>query len=1519
MRRSLLIIAVVVGAITAGHAATQTAANCTQAAVQTAFNAASDGDTVAIPACSLTTWVGIGVPPSGIDFCKSVTIQGAGVGQTIIGSNFNGDLFSISSPCATKTVRLTGIDFRNTSTASEGILQFKCTDCNIRIDHNNFQSPTQARAGWMKRIPGAGAAVVDHNTFDNMGMMFSAGEDGGPEANTSWQGNPSFGTANAWYIEDNTVTHTSADAQWDCEVGGRVVYRHNTFNSNGQRGEVTGPFDHGYDSVSRSCFELDVYDNTIIRTTAGYAGIQFRGGSGLVYNNLISPSGWDGGAFIITNYRSASGSIGQNGNNKGNYCDGTINVDGNVSPGTTYGWPCRDQIGRGKDSGIPGAQGAYPLYAWNNCAYGGSLGCTPTGGSAVPATAYQAYGGTDRTAQELVVNRDWYDFSTLGTLVGNGTAGVGQGTLASRPGTCSVNASTGKGPAYWATDQNTLYQCSATNTWSSYYTPYTYPHPLAGGGTPVVSISPSSLTFAPQIFGTTSASQPFTLSNVGTGTLTISSISVSGDFAQTNTCGATLAASASCTINVTFTPTAAGTRNGVLAVVDNQTNSYGASVSGTGVSPVALSPSALTFGSQLIGTTSAIQTITVTNNGASPFSFGSYSLTGTFTSYFPTQSPPWDCGTQINAGANCHIFIAFAPTDLGNPTVQLQVNGDPDNNNFVLITGVAIPRLPNAVLSATALDFGAQGVGTTSASQDVTLSNTGTAVLNIASIAITGDFAQTNTCAATVAVGASCTIHITFSPLSLNVRSGLLTVTDDSGGVAGSTQTATLTGLGISALVKSTWGKATPGASFTMTKVYLTGGGGPLTYAARTDNCVTGGESGCVGGRTTGQAGSALTFRNRDADLSDSSKFPFTEFAPANTAVTDPDFGAFMVLATDISTANQTTTFTMGAQGNYDAWSKDDSLFLAGTGGGAAYVLAVDIAKLLAHTCVPVTSPCFTYTGIHTGTKDATHLATGGDFVWSSKTGEGNVMFEMDPTGTAVNKLVIAPTGTCGQTWCVTRTLYVDFKSDTPVPCSVIPSTYSAGWTGIFAAGSDDSVGYALGGGPSWQPATTYTTDSFIYPLPSSCGTAGHCDGYQATTPGTSGSAPGPDFATNCPNDNDTCSDNGIVWKNIGHLASQGKGFDILSYKVGQGCSRLNTRIGKVYRGTGNVAPAGTWQADNADVCTRFNGGVNPCPLPDLLTIHDANQYRDSNIISIGPTGGETALCLVSGQCSCLATPGNSGSTHELCDVYYWQVDSLRVRPCLDGACNGHSAKGYIGDYRGKLYTQHNPYNPTNSTGVTALPGKKMIADQSVFSTDQHGTYQNSGSLDLSPVFLAPGDVPSTGRTGSGYTATYYNEVVSGSITTNGDGPIYRFAHNYNTGSNANFGVQNNISVVSQTGRFMAVTTDVMGTRGSTTTGGATCNKLRADIAPVANQAVTTGQRAYPVTQNANNSIFEAQGNGNQGATLPNWGAAVLSGGCPNVNDICTESTGLQWKNLGINDCRGDILVIDLLSARPKP
>jgi hypothetical protein len=104
-----------------------------------------------------------------------------------------------------------------------------------------------------------------------------------------------------------------------------------------------------------------------------------------------------------------------------------------------------------------------------------------------------------------------------------------------------------------------------------------------GGGGASVAVAPTSLTFSSQGLGSTSPAQTVTLTNGTASAINIASVATTGDFAETNTCGASVGAGASCTITVTFTPTAAGTRTGSLVVTDSGAGSpRSVALTGTG-------------------------------------------------------------------------------------------------------------------------------------------------------------------------------------------------------------------------------------------------------------------------------------------------------------------------------------------------------------------------------------------------------------------------------------------------------------------------------------------------------------------------------------------------------------------------------------------------------------------------------------------------------------------------------------------------------------------------------------------------------------------------------------------------------------------------------------------------------------------------------------------------------------------------------------------------------------------------
>src|SRR5207244_3900870 len=137
-----------------------------------------------------------------------------------------------------------------------------------------------------------------------------------------------------------------------------------------------------------------------------------------------------------------------------------------------------------------------------------------------------------------------------------------------------------------------------------------------------LGLAPTSLDFGNQLLATTSAPMTVTLTNTGAAALTINSFAPSGDFAATSTGAsacptspATLAAGGTCTINVTFTPTASGARTGTLSLADNASGSpqiMTHTLSLPAALPI-LAPTSLDFGNQPLATTSTPMTVTLTN------------------------------------------------------------------------------------------------------------------------------------------------------------------------------------------------------------------------------------------------------------------------------------------------------------------------------------------------------------------------------------------------------------------------------------------------------------------------------------------------------------------------------------------------------------------------------------------------------------------------------------------------------------------------------------------------------------------------------------------------------------------------------------------------------------------------------------------------------------------------------------------------------------------------------------------
>ncbi len=195
---------------------------------------------------------------------------------------------------------------------------------------------------------------------------------------------------------------------------------------------------------------------------------------------------------------------------------------------------------------------------------------------------------------------------------------------------------------------------------------------LSGTGvSPAVKLSPTSLTFPTQVVFTTSTAKTVTLTNTGSGILTITKISASIQFSQTNTCGSSVAAGASCTITVTFKPTTINTITGSVSITDNVSGSpQTVTLTGTGTY-VSFNPPTFNFGNQPVGTKSLGKKITLSNKGSVSVSITGISITGTNAANFAQTNT---CGTSVAAGASCFVTVTFTPSAKGKRTGSVSVS-----------------------------------------------------------------------------------------------------------------------------------------------------------------------------------------------------------------------------------------------------------------------------------------------------------------------------------------------------------------------------------------------------------------------------------------------------------------------------------------------------------------------------------------------------------------------------------------------------------------------------------------------------------------------------------------------------------------------------------------------------------------------------------------------------------------------------------------------------------------------------
>jgi len=336
---------------------------------------------------------------------------------------------------------------------------------------------------------------------------------------------------------------------------------------------------------------------------------------------------------------------------------------------------------------------------------------------------------------------------------------------------------------------------------------------------PSVYFSLPRIAYPPMALGTQEAPQLIAVHNGGEASLTVLSLAITGadssDFSligQGACEGQTISPGSQCGMEVGFIPSIVGNETAVLSITDDAPGSPQVlELVGVGQGPLAqVSPLSINFGNVPAGSIPTTgQTINITNVGNQTLSISSIAESGPNTAQFPVNGKTFTCGQTLAAGQSCSAQAFFQPQTTGTFHAEMDIldnsGGVSNAKQVVTLAGVGIPPAPVAVVVPVTLAFGSVALGATTGTQIVTLTNQGSAALNLTSIGLIGsnsaDFAivavGNNSCPAqfgAVIAGGSCTVAVQFSPQSAGLKNASLSFADNG---AGSPQAVSLSGTAI--------------------------------------------------------------------------------------------------------------------------------------------------------------------------------------------------------------------------------------------------------------------------------------------------------------------------------------------------------------------------------------------------------------------------------------------------------------------------------------------------------------------------------------------------------------------------------------------------------------------------------------------------------------------------------------------------------------------------------------------------